>query len=172
METKNKIIGILFGILASLIWGSWPVMSKIAAIQTLSPMDITSLRFTVAGMLLLPVLVYQSISIRLIITKGTILAIGAGAPYVMLATHGINLSSSAHFGTIAPSTMLVFSSIGSIVFFKEKITFPRIIGITVILLGVVSIGILGFDNTNPKTVLGDIMFYWLWCFMGLIYSSL
>jgi len=155
---ENKKIGIVFGIIAALIWGSWPVMSKVASIQSLSPLDITALRFTVSGIILLPFLVYKSIGMRVIFLKGTVLAIGAGAPYVMLATYGINLSSSAHFGAIAPSTMLVFSSIGSIFLFKEQLTFARVLGIVFILLGVLGIGLLSFERINIQIILGDIMF--------------
>ncbi|SHF13887.1 DMT family transporter [Vibrio gazogenes] len=157
--SKQKFnLGILLGVIASLIWGSWPVISEIATTHALSPIDITSLRFTIAGAVLLPVLVYQSVSLRLILTKGVFLAIGAGAPYVLLGTYGIELSSSAHFGTIAPSSMLVFSSFGSVLFFKEKLAFSRCMGITAIIVGVTVIGVVNFNRLNPEILLGDLMF--------------
>lgn len=158
ISTQKSNLGILFGILASLIWGSWPVFSKVAATHALSPIDIASLRFIIAGTILLPVLVYQAVRLRLILAKGIVLAIGAGAPYVLLATYGINLSSSAHFGTIAPSTMLVFSSIGSVLLFKEKLSFSRCVGITAIIIGVIGIGILNFNSISADIMLGDLMF--------------
>lgn len=158
ISTQKFNLGIFFGILASLIWGSWPVISEVATTHSLSPIDIAALRFTIAGVILLPVLIYQSVSLRLILTKGIFLAIGAGAPYVLLGTYGIELSSSAHFGTIAPSSMLVFSSFGSILFFKEKLAFSRCMGITAIIVGVVAIGVANFNRFNPEILLGDLMF--------------
>jgi len=154
---KNRA-GMFYGVLASLIWGSWPVMSSIASAHALSPVDIASLRFTIAGVILLPVLVYQSVKLRLIVTKGIILAIGAGAPYVLLAMYGLNLSSSAHFGAIAPSTMLVFSSIGSVFLFKDKISPIRCAGIMFIIIGVIAIGALNVGSINSSVMIGDLMF--------------
>jgi drug/metabolite transporter (DMT)-like permease len=116
------------------------------------------LRFTVAGALLLPILIYKSVNAKFVFTKGTILAIGAGAPYVLLATYGVSLSSSAHFGTIAPSSMLVFSAIGGVVLFKETLSVARCLGIIAIVTGVISIGALNFQSANAQIILGDVMF--------------
>lgn len=158
ISTQKFNLGMLFGVLASLIWGSWPVISKVATTQALSPIDIASLRFTIAGTILLPVLAYKKVRLRLILTKGIFLAIGAGAPYVLLGTYGIELSSSAHFGAIAPSSMLVFSSFGSVLFFKEKLAFSRCMGITAIIVGVMVVGIVNFNHLNQEIILGDLMF--------------
>ncbi|NBI51211.1 DMT family transporter [Photobacterium alginatilyticum] len=155
---KSNSVGILVGILASLIWGSWPVFSKVAITHSLSPLDIASLRFTIAGIILFPVLLYHSIKLRMIFSKGVILAIGAGAPYVLLAMYGIKMSSSTHFGAIAPSTMLVFSTIGSIVFLKEALTLSRCIGVAAIVTGVVWIGLSNLQNISTDTIFGDMMF--------------
>ena len=54
--------------------------------------------------------------------------------------------------------MLVFSSIGSLILFKEKISRIRAIGIVTILSGVISIGIVGFDSFSTQVIVGDLMF--------------
>ncbi|MGX9416216.1 DMT family transporter [Vibrio sp. WJH972] len=158
VNIKNNGVGLVLGIIASLIWGSWPVISKIGATHALTPIDIAALRFSIAGLILFPVLIHHAIHVRVILTKGTLLTIGAGAPYVLLATHGINLSSSAHFGAIAPSTMLVFSSIGSVWLFKETIDINKRFGIGAIVVGVVTIGLFNVNNITQATVFGDLMF--------------
>jgi drug/metabolite transporter (DMT)-like permease len=158
LSVQKSGIGILLGVIASIIWGSWPVLSKIAVTHALSPIDITTLRFSIAGVVLLPVLIHKSIRLRLILTKGVILAIGAGAPYVLLATYGINLSSSGHFGAIAPSSMLVFSSLGSLWLFNESISLTRGFGIAAIIAGVSIVGLFNINNISPEILLGDIMF--------------
>ncbi|MFC1233970.1 DMT family transporter [Vibrio sp. F74] len=161
----------VLGLIASLIWGSWPVISKLATIQNLSAIDITLIRFTIAGIVLFPVLIYKSISVKMITKKGVLLTIGAGAPYVFLAITGIKYSSSAHFGMIAPSTMLLFSTIGSVIFFSESIKPIKAFGIILILSGVLIIGINGIKSIDLRTLFGDIMFAlcgFLWAYYTLL----
>ncbi|MGF1762251.1 DMT family transporter [Aliivibrio kagoshimensis] len=164
---KNVILGVGLGLVASFMWGSWPVISKLATIQHLSGVDITLLRFLVAGAILLPVLFYRSISLRTITTKGVLLAIGAGAPYVLLATTGLQVSSSAHFGLITPSTMLLFSTLGSVLWFKESMKPSKLIGILFIVIGVAIIGGSSVGTASTSTLMGDVMF--IGC--GLLWAS-
>ena len=122
IKNKDVFLGIGMGLVAALIWGSWPVISKLAQIQSVTSIEITILRFGISGLVLLPVLFYHSVSLRLLCTKGVVLAIGAGMPYVLLAMKGMELSSSAHFGIIAPSCMLAFSTLGSVYLLSERLT--------------------------------------------------
>lgn len=135
IKTKDIILGVCMGLVASLIWGGWPVISKLAQIQNVTSIEITILRFGFSGVILLPVLFYYSVSLRLLCTKGVVLAVGAGMPYVWLAMEGITLSSSAHFGIIAPSCMLAFSTLGSVFLLSETLTRQRLIGVLMIILG-------------------------------------
>lgn len=158
MLNKELVTGIAMGLLASLIWGSWPVVSKLAQIHSLSPIEITLLRFLVAGAVLLPVLWRHSTSLKMLTTKGIALSIGTGVPYVLMATYGISYSSSAHFGIIAPSTMLVFSTLGSVYLLSEKITKTRVMGVVFVLLGVVTVGWDSLLGMNTQALIGDVMF--------------
>ena len=144
--------------MAALIWGSWPVISKLAQTLSVTSIEITIFRFGISGLVLLPVLFYHSVSLRLLCTKGAVLAIGAGMPYVLLAMKGMELSSSAHFGIIAPSCMLVFSTLGGVYLLSETLTRQRVVGILVIILGVLFVGLSSFGNMNAEVALGDLMF--------------
>lgn len=158
IKTKDIILGVCMGLVASLIWGSWPVISKLAQIQNVTSIEITILRFGFSGVILLPVLFYYSVSLRLLCTKGVVLAVGAGMPYVWLAMEGITLSSSAHFGIIAPSCMLAFSTLGSVFLLSETLTSQRLIGVLMIILGVLFVGLSNFGRMDAQVALGDLMF--------------
>ena len=158
IKSKEIIFGIGMGLIASLIWGSWPVVSKWAQMQSISSVEITILRFGVSGLILLPVLFLHSVSLHTLCTKGMVLAIGAGMPYVLLAMNGIELSSSAHFGIIAPSCMLAFSTLGSVCLLSEKVSPQRLGGVLVIILGVVFVGLSSFGVMSAEVALGDLMF--------------
>ena len=48
---------VLYGLTASLIWGAWPVVSALGIRQSLAVADIAALRFLVAGLILLPLVI-------------------------------------------------------------------------------------------------------------------
>lgn len=167
MVENKQLWGISAGLMAALIWGGWPVLSKLALTQSLSGYDITALRFSIAGLLLAPVLYVERIQFKLIVTKGAVLAIGAGAPYVLLSSYGLNFAPAGHFGIIAPSCMLIFTLVGSSVFLKESISASRLFGVMLILLGIVVVGISSLITVSVETLFGDLMF--VGC--GLLWAS-
>lgn len=158
IKNTGMLLGICMGLIASLIWGSWPVISKLAQTQNITSVEITILRFGISGLILLPVLFLHSVSLRSFCTKGVALAVGAGMPYVLLAMNGISLSSSAHFGIIAPSSMLVFSTLGSIYLLSEKLTRQRLAGVLMIVVGVFVVGWHSFALMSHQVLMGDLMF--------------
>ena len=158
MDVRIYPLGICMGLVASLIWGSWPVISKFAQTQNISSVEITILRFGISGLILLPVLFMHSVSIRALCTKGLALAVGAGMPYVLLAMNGISLSSSAHFGIITPSSMLVFSILGSKYLLSEKLTRQRLAGVLMIVAGVFVVGWYSLAIMSHQVLIGDLMF--------------
>lgn len=158
IKNTGMLLGICMGLIASFIWGSWPVISKFAQTQNIASAEITILRFGISGLILLPVLFLHSVSLRSFCTKGIVLAIGAGMPYVLLAMNGISLSSSAHFGIIAPSSMLVFSTLGSMYLLSEKLTRQRLAGVFMIVAGVCVVGWHSFALLSHQVLMGDLMF--------------
>lgn len=154
--------GIIFGLIAAMIWGAWPVVSALGVRQSLGANDLTFLRFTVSGLILLPLfytLRFQGVNLG----KGLVLACGAGLGYISLCLYGLSFAPASHFGIITPSCMLTFTTLGSCIFLGEKLTKSRILGFAVIIAGVITIGWSSFtsDVTNPnypESWKGDIVF--------------
>lgn len=158
MEQGTLLTGSIFGLLAALIWGAWPVLSRLALEQSLSGQDVTALRFGVSGLLLLPV-VLINLKTRALLWKGLALAIGAGAPYVLLSTWGLKHAPSSHFGIISPSAMLLCSSLGSYLWLGDVMRRGRLLGLLLILGGILAVGFGSLATLNLGTLKGDIMFF-------------
>ena len=167
LNKQSLFYGVGFGLLAAFIWGGWPVFSKMANLQSITPWDITAIRFIVAGALLLPLLIIRFRLTRQLLFKGFVLSIGAGVPYVLTATVGLTYAPSSHFGIIAPSTMLLFTTLGSIFLIGEKITPLRLFGVGCIFFGVIIVGASSVGHISATTLRGDLMF--VCC--GLLWSS-
>ena len=164
-RSKNAFLALLWGGLAAIIWAGFPVLTKLGIEQTLSPYDITALRYAVAGLLLMPVLVKRRI--KGVGWKGAlILVCGAGAPYLLIASGGLLFAPAGHFGIITPSCMLLFSAFGSWLWLGDKPDSTRIFGIAVIITGLFIIGWDSLSNHSEKTWLGDLMFVTAGCLWG------
>lgn len=165
MSQANATIikGIIYGGIASLIWGAWPVFSVLGTQSDLQVTDLTVLRFGIAGSVLLPVLLFKYNEFKQHWKRGVLLSIGAGLPYILLAMEGLSYAPSAHFGIITPSSMLIFTSIGSYFWLKEKTDFMRVLGVFFILIGITVVAGYSVLNASTSSLRGDLMFVGCGC---------
>lgn len=124
---------------------------------SLDNLDVTALRYGVSGLLLLPFLLWKGIK-----NIGGIpiflMVLGAGAPYMMVVSLGLTYSNASHFGVITPSTMMIFSTVASILFLRDKLDKARYIGLFFILIGVIIIGWKSLNSNESSSYLGGICF--------------
>ena len=165
-QSTNVTMGMAYGIAAALIWGIWPVLSRLGVSETLTAFDITALRFGVSGLILLP-LVFRHSTKNLGWKRALFLSCGAGAPYVLVMVTGLSLAPAGHAGVITPSCMLIFSTIGSGLFLGDTLTRARRFGLPMIIVGVLLIGWDGFANLSGDVLQGDILF----AVGGLLWAS-
>jgi drug/metabolite transporter (DMT)-like permease len=157
-QNNNGILaGTVYGLIAATIWAGFPALTQFSIEQTLTPYDITALRFGIAGVLLLPFYFRRGLGgirwpVALLIT------FGAGAPYVLMTAAGLWYAPAAHFGVITPSCMLLFSALGSRLLLGDRLTRARLVGIGVIVCGLVALGWEGLASFGGATWIGDLMF--------------
>ena len=158
-EPAERPIGmaIVYGGLAALIWGAWPVVSRFGVQQTLTAYDVTALRFAVAGLVLLP-LVWRHGFGRVGWFGALVLAAGAGVPYVLITVSGLALAPAGHAGVIIPSCMLTLSMIGGWLWLGDRPGRVRLTGVAVILSGVALTGWRGLSGGGETAWIGDLMF--------------
>jgi drug/metabolite transporter (DMT)-like permease len=154
----SALAGAAYGVLASLIWGGFPAITKLSmASNTLTAWDVTALRFGTAGLILLPVFLRSGIgSLRW--PQALLLACGAGAPYLLLTAGGLAFAPAGHMGIITPSCMLLFSTLGSWWLLGDRPVGGRVAGVLTIFLGLLMLGWDGLANHGERTWLGDLMF--------------
>lgn len=154
---KTPMAGVTFGLIAALIWGAWPVFSRFGVENSLSVFDVTALRFSVAGLVLLP-LVWRHATKGLGWARASVLSCGAGAPYVLVMVTGLSYAPAGHAGVITPSCMLIFSTIGSRFILRDQISLTRTLGIMLIMCGLVIIRWEAFRSYEGSVWVGDVMF--------------
>lgn len=165
-HNTHPLKGVFFGIVTVLIWAAFPIVTKISFEDALTPTDVNILRYTTAGIFMLPFLLRRGFSgippIGLLI-----IVCGAGVPYLMTVSQGLQYSSAGHFALITPSTMLLCSTLGGCLIFKEPFGPMRMTGMVMILCGLVLVGVDSL-HTEVSSWQGDMLFIlggFLWsCF--------
>jgi drug/metabolite transporter (DMT)-like permease len=126
---SSYITGALWGLFAISIWVGWILLTRYGVTTSLSPFDITALRFACAGLLLAPIVIKRGFGLRLVGFKTLfIICFGAGVPYVLIASGGLQFAPAAHAGALIPGTMPLWAAILAILFLNEKIAGPRRLG--------------------------------------------
>ena len=152
--------GILCGLGAAIIWGAWPVVSRLAVVDSLTPYDVAALRFGVAGLVLLPFFLRRTTPKRTGIgwLRALVLACGAGVPYVVVSVEGLRYAPAGHAGLIVPSCMLGFTTLGAWLFFGDRPGGLRLLGLASILLGLLLVGWTALAGAAPGAWRGDLLF--------------
>jgi drug/metabolite transporter (DMT)-like permease len=142
----------MWGVFAISIWVGWILLTRYGVTTSLSPYDITALRFGCAGLLLLPIIVRQGFAIRKVgLPLLTVICIGAGVPYVLIASGGLKFAPAAHAGALVPGTMPLWAALLAMVFLGEKIGGARLIGLLMMPIGIVifvGAGLTDFQSGN------------------------
>lgn len=161
LRWRLAVIGMLCSVL---IFGSNFVISRHAVLNGLSQHDLLALRFTTAGLLLLPIFLRDGgfatcggVTWR----RGIWLAITSGFPMTYLMLTGLTLAPAAHGATIGPGTVTLIGIGGSVVLFGAMLTRNLIIGVIGVLAGLACLGIAGSTGSTAGTLRGDL------CFLGV-----
>lgn len=160
----TRLPGIACGLAAALIWGGFPVMTRLGvAYSSLDMYDVTFLRFAVSGVLLAPFLL-----------RGTggagagavaVMVAGIGAPYMLVVAHGLALAPVGLFAVLTPGTMILFSVLLSAWWLRSRLPLRQRFGIAAILAGACLAG-----AENLKSAAGSGLAVGLFVLGGLLWA--
>ena len=143
MERPTKAAytrGALYGLAAVCIWGAFIVVSRLGVRTSLTPWDVAAIRFSVAGVLLLPYLRKRGLALDRLGWQGvTAIVTGCGAPMVLLVNAGLLFAPAAHGGALFPGVMPLMVAVLAAIVLKEPFDVRQKIGCVLIVLGAVGI---------------------------------
>lgn len=159
LPRSRYLVGASWGLFAISIWVGWILLTRYGVTTSLSPYDITALRFACAGLLLAPIVMRQGFGIALIGWRTwLIICVGAGVPYVLIASGGLQFAPAAHAGALIPGTMPLWAALLAMIFLHEKIAGPRKIGLLLIPVGIVIFVGTGLTHFETGHWRGHLMF--------------
>jgi drug/metabolite transporter (DMT)-like permease len=149
-QETSYLKGAAYAIAAVTIWAGWMAITRHGVTTSLNAWDIAALRFAVAGLVLLPVVLRRGIGKHELGWPGLLLLIsGAGAPYALVSATGLRFAPAADAGVLIPGVMPLFVAGLAMTFLGERFARIRKIGYCLIGLGaltMVGVGALAFDS--------------------------
>ncbi len=134
---STYLAGALWGLFAISIWVGWILLTRFGVTTSLSPLDIAALRFGCAGLLLLPIAIRKGFAARQIgLPLLCTICVGAGVPYVLIASGGLQFAPAAHAGALIPGTMPLWTALLATLLLHERIAGPRRAGLLLIPVGI------------------------------------
>lgn len=135
MQPRAFWVGIACGFGTACMWASWTVASRFGVQQTLTPGDITLLRFAVAGTLMLPLLLKRGFG-GLSPVQIALMAVTAGASFSYLGIHGLRTTPTAEAAVLMNGCLPLITAGIAAIGFGERLGWAKWAGMALILAGV------------------------------------
>ena len=155
----NYLKGGAFGFAAVSIWAGWSVVTRFAVTTGLDAWDIPALRFGVAGLLLLPIVIRRGLARDRLgwLGLGGII-VGTGAPYALVAAAGLRFAPAYDQGALNPGCMPLFVAVIAAIVLDEKPSGAGKFGLALILSGALIIIVWHGSAWSISRSFGDALF--------------
>ena len=160
MAASRIVVGIVAGLLGILIYAGQFVVTRWSLQRTLVLWDVAALRFVVAGVLMLPLLIRFGARDAAGIgwPRAIVIGVTVGAPYTLVLFAGLTLAPAAHGAVIISGGTPVMSALLMSLWFGERLSAARIAGLATIFVGLILVGWPSlFDGAHGYVWLGDLL---------------
>ncbi len=158
VEKKARLMG--YGLLAitMFIWASFTLISRLGATQSMTSWDITALRLLTASIVLIPIQIYRHEWRFLFDIRLLCLALVGGIAYTSFVFEGFSHAPAAHAAIWMNGLLPFWIAFATLVLVGEKITSDNWITLTIIAVGLLSMGLLMFKEQDFMLGKGDLFF--------------
>ncbi len=156
LSDKEKQRGILYLAGACLIWAGWWVINRHGVVGGMLPADIMAIRFSVAGLLLLPVIIKMGLGTSW--QKALVIGFTGGLINSFGAIAGVVYAPASHGATLMPGLAPIFTGLLAWLILNEGVSKLRWIGIVLLLFGAVMMGAQDFLSADGTQWIGHLFF--------------
>jgi drug/metabolite transporter (DMT)-like permease len=154
---RDAVVGVAAGITVMLLFAGMLVVSRFGATSSLTVYDMAGLRFGVAGVCTLPIILSMRWP-RLEIWKMLVIAATSGAPFALFLFGGMSFAPVAHGGIVTNGAMPVIAAGIAWFAFGNRLGGWRVFGIVMIVSGVLATGWDALANGMPGQWRGHLLF--------------
>jgi drug/metabolite transporter (DMT)-like permease len=158
-ETRQLVIGASCAIGAVAIWAGWLVMMRLGVTTRLSTTDLAALRFSVAGLVLFPIVLRRGFAMGRLGWLGfAAVVIGGGAPLPLVIGMALVFAPAAHAGALFQGVVPFAVACLAAIVLGERVPSIRKVGLLLIACGAVMIAGLGMSSLTGRQSIGHMLF--------------
>lgn len=131
-QLSHNTQGYIFTIITMLIWGSFGLLSRISAEWNIQVWDLLALRFAIASLILLPIILYKKDYQFLFSYRSMLLALVGSVGYCIFVYAGFYLSPVVHGVILLNGLFPIFAGIMAWIFLKQPFDKHTRISMTII----------------------------------------
>lgn len=140
----SRLAGFAWAATAVTIFSGWFVVTRFGVTHHLRAWDVIALRFSAGTLCLLPLLVAQRRQLTAYVWReGFLYSLLWGAPFVLLITLGLQLTSAAQAASVTPALMPVMAGVLGWLLLRERPGRYRVAGYIAIVGGQIAFVIAG-----------------------------
>ena len=175
-ESDSRLLrGVLVGLVAASIGALYTVFARWGIVRGMDSSDMTFLRFGVAGVVTLPVLVLAlwRDAAGVVARWRSWLAVSllAGPLFGLLMFTALQWAPASHAAVFPFTAMSVMGTLMSAAFLGDRLTLRKIAGIGVVITGLVVLSGLELHSLQGRALWGDVLFIaagTLWAGFGIV----
>ena len=154
---REQVIGVLCALGVVVLWSGFLILSRHAAARSLTPYDLTALRFGVSGVIMLPYLIRSGFK-GLKAAHAIAITLTAGPGFSLCAYLGFSLAPVSHGAVLIPGVMPLFTAVLAVLIVKEPLGQGRMLSLALILSGIgfMAKDSLAYDSAGRGW--GDLLF--------------
>ncbi len=169
---RRRLFAVALAAFATLIWGGWFPISRLAVTTGLTPADVAFLRFGVAGLVLLPVCLRQGFRAGRAGCWGSLaMTATIGVPFPLLLATGLQFAPAAHAAVFVPGVFPGLTFILGVLLLRDPVTWRRLAGICLVAAGVGMVAWVALESRSPGELRGYLLFHlcaWLWALYTIV----
>lgn len=154
-----RIQGYAFVLITMCIWGGFTLTARLNALWNISAWDIVALRFTLAFIILMPILIYRKESAFLLKKEPFILAMIGGVIYCLFAYSAFHYAPTAHAAIFLNGCIPICTAIVAYFLLHQAFDKHTWISLAIMILVLCVMSILMYQETGVPFGMGDGLFF-------------
>ena len=155
----SRTQGYVYVAITMCIWGGFTITSRLNAIWHISPWDITALRFSLAFLILMPILIYKKDTAFLLKKEPFILAMIGGVAYCLTAYSAFHFVPAAHAAIFLNGCIPLCTALAGFFLYKQPFDKHTWISLIIMLSAILAMSVLMYEETGVAFGFGDFLFF-------------
>jgi len=158
-DRKTQLVGMAAISTVVVVWSTFLVISRSGVQSGMTIFDIAALRYGIAGLICVPIVLHYKPWRTTTVTRLAMLAIFGGVPYGLLSYIGFIFAPAAHGGVFLNGMVPALALLIGYVWLRERPLAIQIVGSVLIIAGAGMAAFSATSGANPDAWIGDLAFF-------------